>query len=187
MAMAGGTMKARDVDAEQEAHGKPLRGADPGALAERVLTANSVSVPASLLLHISVALRNLLGDGGTAVLYHLSREGAKAWCTGVKKDLRLDDGDPALVQLVEELAVRNNWGKMRFSRIDPVSATCDVSLQGCLECSHVRMSDGPVCHFIRGVVAGFASVLLGVEVHAVETGCKAQGEASCQFEVKRRV
>jgi len=179
--------RAETVEAQQRPRQEPVSGEEAHGMIGRVLTASSVHIPASILLQIKVALGDLLGEAGAAVLYHLSKEGTKAWCLDVKRTLRLRDRDPVLVQLLEELAVTNNWGRVRFVRADPASSRCEVTVEDCFECNHAELSSKPVCHFMRGVVAGAVSVILGVEADALELGCTAKGEADCRFEVKPRV
>jgi len=185
--VGGGTTRAETVEAEQRLRQEPVSVEEAHSMIERVLTANSVHIPASILLQIKAALGDLLGDAGAAVLYHLSKEGTKAWCLNVKKNLRLRDRDPVLVQLLEELALTNNWGRVRFVLADPASSRREVTIEDCFECDHTEFSSEPVCHFMRGVVAGAASVILGVEADALEIGCTAKGEADCRFEVRPRV
>ena len=42
-------------------------------------------------------------------------------------------------------------------------------------------SKEPVCHYYEGFFAGFVSGILGTPVEAVETECRAKGDARCTF------
>ena len=44
-------------------------------------------------------------------------------------------------------------------------------------------SEEPACHLSRGVVAGYASGILGQELHAREVECKAAGAERCVYEL----
>jgi len=47
-------------------------------------------------------------------------------------------------------------------------------------------SDRPVCHYLRGLIAGVAESVSGQDYSAVETSCKATGiSQECVFELKR--
>ena len=45
------------------------------------------------------------------------------------------------------------------------------------------IAEKPVCHFIRGVIAGAASELLDEPMYCLETRCTASGGGYCLFEV----
>ncbi|MBN1649044.1 MAG: hypothetical protein JW874_13495 [Spirochaetales bacterium] len=73
------------------------------------------------------------------------------------------------------------WGNVKgfdLSR-DPVIITMD-HLQ---EPIHSGPSAVPVCHYIRGYLAGFLSRLLHCETEAEELSCAAQGGTECMFAV----
>jgi len=42
----------------------------------------------------------------------------------------------------------------------------------------------PVCHLIRGVLGGMASVIFGRKTEGKEVFCSVKGEPFCQFEIK---
>lgn len=44
----------------------------------------------------------------------------------------------------------------------------------------------PVDHFVRGLIAGFISETLGVEVYCFESGCIAHGKTHCTFVIKEK-
>ncbi len=44
----------------------------------------------------------------------------------------------------------------------------------------------PVDHFIRGLMAGFVSETLGVELYCFESGCVAHGKPHCTFVIKEK-
>jgi predicted hydrocarbon binding protein len=44
-------------------------------------------------------------------------------------------------------------------------------------------SEKGVCHMIRGVMAGMAAGIFGVDVHSEETHCRAKGDEWCRFVV----
>ncbi len=46
-------------------------------------------------------------------------------------------------------------------------------------------TEKPVCHFLRGVLAGIISEVNGEKYKAVEKKCKAMGDEYCEFEVER--
>lgn len=49
-----------------------------------------------------------------------------------------------------------------------------------------RRSDEPMCHFVRGMLAGFTQNVMKVDMDCVETHCVAMGSDICEFVIKKR-
>lgn len=74
------------------------------------------------------------------------------------------------------------WGHLEF---DVTSSPFRVYLYNSQEARWLSPSTRPVCHFYRGIVAGYASTLTGEDVHVEETACMASGASHCIFTVER--
>jgi two-component system, NtrC family, response regulator HydG len=73
-------------------------------------------------------------------------------------------------------------------RIDPAkkqlrfSGSWTDSFEATLWLSQFEPSQNPVCCILRGMLSGYASAVMGVEVLVRETSCQAEGKTRCTFE-----
>lgn len=74
------------------------------------------------------------------------------------------------------------WGHLDF---EVGQGPLRVHLSGSQEARWLGPADQPVCHFYRGIVAGYAGTLSGEDVHVEEIACHATGAARCTFLVGR--
>lgn len=74
------------------------------------------------------------------------------------------------------------WGHLEF---EVGGSPLLVHLTNSQEARWLGPSDRPVCHFYRGIVAGYASTLSGEEVHVAEVACRATGAPRCDFTIER--
>jgi len=74
------------------------------------------------------------------------------------------------------------WGHLEF---EVGRAPLRVHLSNSQEARWLGPADKPVCHFYRGIVAGYASTLSGETVHVTEVACRATGAPRCTFTVER--
>jgi predicted hydrocarbon binding protein len=82
------------------------------------------------------------------------------------------------------------WGRFEITRFDAALRRLEVRVENSAFAAAYRLPGEPppavedlhpVCHLIRGVLAGLMSGLFGCQVRARETACRAQGQAACQF------
>ncbi|MBW2015982.1 MAG: 4-vinyl reductase [Deltaproteobacteria bacterium] len=73
------------------------------------------------------------------------------------------------------------WGRFKIERYDPNTRALEVSVTASPFAEAYGESAHPVCHLIRGIVAGMGSALLGIKCDAVETACSAMGADRCLF------
>lgn len=74
------------------------------------------------------------------------------------------------------------WGHLEF---EVLPRPMRVLLYDSQEAAWLGPSEEPVCHLYAGIVAGYASVITGEELHAKEVECRAMGAARCAFEIDR--
>jgi len=58
-----------------------------------------------------------------------------------------------------------------------------IIVEGSFEAKGYGKSTIPVCHFLRGYLAGFLSTILVAKVELLETKCLAKGDGHCEFQV----
>ncbi len=80
------------------------------------------------------------------------------------------------------ISSEGGWGRMEF---DFSSIPIRVTLKNSQEAAQLAPSKEPVCHYMAGVVAGYASTISGEKLRAKEVSCEAMGDLACVFEVIR--
>jgi predicted hydrocarbon binding protein len=78
------------------------------------------------------------------------------------------------------------WGIPEIADIDFERLTEAVILKESFEALAWEKKPYKVCHWIRGFIAGFASVAFGTSMEAVGVECLATGDAHCKFEIKQK-
>lgn len=73
------------------------------------------------------------------------------------------------------------WGAFALERLDLEARELIVSVRASPFADAYGPSDRPVCHLIRGVMAGLAEGLFGGPVIAREEACASQGALACRF------
>lgn len=74
------------------------------------------------------------------------------------------------------------WGTFKVDRFD--TSGFDVHVDASAFAEAFGKADAPVCHFIRGVLAGIGTTLMGAAT-ARETECVSAGGKTCRFEVRK--
>ena len=76
------------------------------------------------------------------------------------------------------------WGRFELISFQPEEGELKVAVHNSAYAQAHGPSDRPVCHFIRGVLAGLAEGVFARPVVAEETTCLAVGIGPCIFEVR---
>ncbi len=135
-----------------------------------------------------IDFREHLGSGGEAMLYHIGRAvGAEraryvndlAERIGVR---RLEDRITIGALLFKSLG----YGIPEILELREDLPYLRVRVYHCIECELGEKADHPFSHYVRGILAGYASEILKRDLFAVETRCLAMGDPYCEFEVKPR-
>jgi len=74
------------------------------------------------------------------------------------------------------------WGSFRLEKFD--ANGFEMCVDACAFAEAFGKSSAPVCHYLRGVMAGLGTTLMG-KATAVEKECAAAGGKTCRFEVKK--
>ncbi len=91
--------------------------------------------------------------------------------------------DLEIIEFMVGMGGQIGWGRFHLDRYDREARILEVSVEASPFAEACKGARRPVCHLIRGVVAGMGSALLGVECAAEETTCKALGDDRCRFAV----
>jgi len=100
---------------------------------------------------------------------------------------KADKVDPVTVGLANltVMAKESGWGNLTHSGGDLRSGTFTLVMRDCLFCANVKKKKEPRCHFLVGVLAGFADEVTGFNHRAREAQCFAKDDIHCEFVVER--
>lgn len=132
--------------------------------------------------HLWLSLFRTLGSGASAILYRAGLDAGLTTHAYVESTWKPRDGADFLRALQDYFLstglctlvnIEVNRKAMR------VTAQVEDNFESAL---HEGKSDGPLCHFLRGILCGIASKLLGMsEIVCDEVRCQAQGSERCEF------
>ncbi len=92
--------------------------------------------------------------------------------------------DSAIIEFMMDMGGQIGWGKFSLECYDPKLKILRVSVaHSPFAESHGRSSQG-VCHLIRGVLAGLATILFGCACTSAEIACLARGDKRCLFVIE---
>ncbi len=102
--------------------------------------------------------------------------GQKAETLGLK--------NPAMLSEFIRTAVEESnmgYGKMHVQDLDLEKGSGLVLVQNCFEAQDTGASLKPICKFTTGFLAGIFSELIGKNIRAEESECRARGDSDCKF------
>lgn len=89
--------------------------------------------------------------------------------------------DHEIIDFMMNMGNQIGWGNFSLERYDPTAKHLCVSVNHSPFAQAYGASSHAVCHLIRGVLAGMASVLFAEECMAEEVECRVRGDESCRF------
>lgn len=89
--------------------------------------------------------------------------------------------DREIVEFMMTMGNQIGWGKFSLKQYDPQAKRLCVAVAHSPFAQAYGKSSHGVCHLIRGVLAGVATVLFEGECRAEETACRAKGDENCLF------
>lgn len=99
------------------------------------------------------------------------------------KDLH-NFGDHEIIEFMMNMGNQIGWGNFSLVRYDPSEMHLCVAVKDSPFAEAYGQSSQSVCHLIRGVLAGMASVLFGGACLAEEVECRARGDECCRFVIE---
>ena len=127
------------------------------------------------------ALYDQFQSGAAIILYRMGEGYGRKLVQGVPQlGLSRDE----MIEAFEKLAHLAGWGKLSVKITDEKNSEVIVEESPFL----LRRQDiGPTsCHFLAGVLAGAASLLLGGEYKAQELRCASKEKGICRFRIYTR-
>ena len=89
--------------------------------------------------------------------------------------------DEEILDFMLTMGGQIGWGRFSLEAWDKGSGDLVVRVTSSPFAEAHGEADEPVCHLLRGIVAGMGSALLERECGAVETSCQAMGDDCCRF------
>ena len=95
--------------------------------------------------------------------------------------------DEEIVRFMMNMGSQIGWGRFELERFDPSKKNLIVRVYHSPFAEAYGDSSSSVCHFIRGVLGGMASIVFGqeieVKIEAREVACLSTGDEFCRFEI----
>lgn len=119
-------------------------------------------------------------------------EGGKACGEASAKRLmgQLGSSTEDLLQAIAKMKEAEGWGKITFQNPNFKKKHIRVIVENSFEARGYGRSTTPVCHLLRGYLAGGISTILAPnartrKVELVETKCAAKGDEYCEFQTPK--
>lgn len=93
-------------------------------------------------------------------------------------------GPEAFFPAARELCLRMAIGSLVLEEIDLDRGRVLVRLDETVSCAGILGTEGPLCDFEAGFLAGLLSGGIGKPVRATELACAATGSRGCRFELR---
>ena len=134
---------------------------------------------------MEVELDSIFITGAVVILQRMGYSYGK-YLGGIVKR-KSDKVDPVAVglQTLAKIAKDSGWGNLTQTGGDLRSGTFTMLMRDCLFCANVKKKKESRCHFLVGILAGFADEVTGFNHRAREDQCFAKEDVNCEFVVER--
>jgi len=122
-----------------------------------------------------------IGERASQILFRSGFEGGSLSSKRYREVFGLSDEE--IIHFMLEMGTQIGWGRFELERFDPIEKHIDTKVFDSPFAEAYRSSASPVCHLIRGVLAGMASIVFGRELEGREVLCLAKGDRYCRFEI----
>jgi len=127
------------------------------------------------------AIERELGEKASQILYQSGFQGGTL--SSKKYREALDLSDEEIIHFMMEMGTQIGWGRFELERFDPSENILMVKVYHSPFAEAYGSSSSSVCHFIRGILAGMASVVFKRDLVAKESACLSRGDEYCGFEI----
>ena len=91
--------------------------------------------------------------------------------------------DTELIDFMMKMGTEIGWGHFKLQKFDSQQKHLSIIVEQSAFAEAYGQSSTGVCHLIRGVLSGMASVLFNQKCVGSEVKCLAKGDAHCFFEI----
>jgi len=134
-----------------------------------------------VLVTLQKEIEKELGEKANRILFQSGFQGGSLSSKRYREVFHFSDEE--IVRFMIEMGPQIGWGRFELERFDPSNKDLLVKVHHSPFAEAYGSSSTPVCHFIRGVLTGMASVVFDKESEVNETLCLAKGNPFCRFEL----
>ena len=136
------------------------------------------------LVEFQKGLEERLGEEAQEILYRGGFSGGRLSTEKYRETFGY--GDEGILQFMVTMGGQIGWGNFTLEEFSLEAKRLIVTVTGSPFAVAYGKSKGPVCHMIRGVMAGMGYALFGEDVAAVELHCLAKGDEVCRFLIEAK-
>jgi len=125
-------------------------------------------------------LIEVLGDVAFPILYNLGRAEAEYMWERMSRE---GESKEDVLKFIQETYRASGWGIIEFEEINGKESRAKIAIKQHVVPESLGKSSKPVCHDIRGYLAGIFSRYFGRRISATEVKCMATGDEYCEFEI----
>jgi len=133
------------------------------------------------LITFQKSLEKELAGKASEILFQSGFQGGSLSSQKYKEVFRLSDEE--IINFMVKMGSQIGWGRFEADKFDPVEKHLTINVYHSPFAEAYGSSTFPVCHFIRGVISGMASLIFGEEREGKELSCLAMGDPYCRFKV----
>lgn len=152
---------------------------DPETGAIRFKDVRYLIIRPETIMDMFRALHKTSGESAVEAFYQGGFSGGKLSSAKFRQTFNLDDRQ--IVEFMANMGTQIGWGKFDVLEFDPGDQRLIMTVKSSPFAEAAKPSESPVCHFIRGVLAGMCTGLFGKEVQSFEETCLAKGDPLCRF------
>jgi predicted hydrocarbon binding protein len=122
-----------------------------------------------------------MGEKASNILYQSGFQGGTLSSKKYREVFGFSDEE--IIRFMVEMGPQIGWGRFELERFDGNKKTLIVRVYHSPFAEGYGPSSKPVCHMIRGVLAGMTSLVFRKEIESKEVSCLARGDEYCRFEI----
>lgn len=127
------------------------------------------------------AIEKEIGEKASRILFDSGFEGGSLSSKKYREVFGFSDEET--IRFMMEMGSQIGWGRFELERFDSAKKHFAVKVYHSPFAEAYGSSPKPICHMIRGVLGGLASVVFGKEIESKELSCLAKGDECCRFEI----
>jgi len=148
-------------------------------------TSRAILMPIELFSSLWEEIEKILTPSGFEAVFYNAGKRSGGYIAKILSQ-RSSSEIETMVAAFKQATKAIGWGVIISWEIEPERLSAKIEIKECFEAVLRKDANRKVCHWTRGVLAGYMSKLFGETVEAVETKCVATGDDVCCFHIKRK-
>lgn len=140
-----------------------------------------ILMSASTFQDLVKGTEKILGSGAQVIWLEAGKNAGEQFASRL---IKLGMEFSELPSMLEEFFTLGGWGKIQ-AEINIAKKEATITIINSITARGAESKE-PICHLIRGFIAGVANVMFHGLSECVETKCIAKGDPHCEFRVKRK-